>query len=360
MPPSLPVGRRASVRMRASSSTGAAAGPGPRYTDVVGVIIASDPDAVTMRRRDASLVRIPRTEVVAVRLLADAGPPRRTDPEMLQLMAARGWPAPVIEPLGQWLLRAADGFTGRANSVSVHGDPGVPLPAALQRVEDFYARNALPARAQVVQHTTWDDAFTAAGWQPARGRGAAAPHAGAVVLTATMREALAIHPRPRSVPVHGEPTWPWLQRYGRTAALIAAGADLNAARAVLGAERALEAGSIDAIGFARLDAAPGQPAAAVGRMVVTGAWAGMACVEVDPDARRRGLARRVVHTLMAWAVERGARWCYLQTLPDNSAALSLYASYGFTEHSSYRYLSPPAQGSAGVSLRSHGRGRLLA
>jgi ribosomal protein S18 acetylase RimI-like enzyme len=347
--------------MRVSANHDAApGGSAPRYTDVVGVIVTSERDAVTVRRRDGSLVQIAGDDVVAVRLLADAGPPRRTDPEQLQRMAARGWPAPVTEPLGQWLLRAADGFTGRANSVSVHGDPGVSLPAALRRVADFYARHGLPARAQVVRHTTWDDAFTAAGWQPAGGLGRGAPHAGAVVLTATLRDALARRPRPEPVPVHGEPTLPWLRRYGRTAALWTAGADLSTARAVLGAQQAREDGSIDAIGFARLDAAPGEPAAAVGRMVVTGAWAGMACVEVDPGARRSGLGRRVVHTLMAWAVERGARWCYLQTLPDNSAALSLYASYGFAEHSSYRYLSPPAQDSAGVPRRSHRCRRLLA
>jgi hypothetical protein len=131
--------------MRVSTSHDAApGGSAPRYTDVVGVIVASERDAVTVRRRDGSLVQIAGDDVVAVRLLADAGPPRRTDPEQLQRMAARGWPAPVTEPLGQWLLRAADGFTGRANSVSVHGDPGMPLPAALRRVEDFYAATPCP------------------------------------------------------------------------------------------------------------------------------------------------------------------------------------------------------------------------
>jgi ribosomal protein S18 acetylase RimI-like enzyme len=313
-----------------------------RHTDVVGVIVEADADAVTLRRRDGSLMRIDREAVAAVRLLAEAGPPRRTDPEQLQRMAAQGWPAPVSEPLGQWLLRAADGFTGRANSVSVHGDPGVPLPAALRRVRDFYAARGLPVRAQVVRDTPWDAAFLSAGWRPAGGQPSGGPHAGAVVLTATILDALATHPPVEPVPVLGELTSAWLWRYGRTAALLQSGADLSAARAVLGARQAREAGTVDALGLAQLDAGPGEPAAAVGRMVVTGAWAGMACVEVDPVARRSGLARRVVQTLMTWARERGARWCYLQTLPDNSAALSLYASYGFREHSSYRYLSPPA------------------
>ena len=338
--PSLPVGRRVSVRVRDVADSGS--GGGARHTDVVGVVVAADPEAVTVRRRDDSLARIVRADVVAVRLLADAGPPRRADPEQLQRVASQGWPAPVSEPLGSWLLRAADGFTGRANSVSVHGDPGLPLTSALHQVEQFYAGQGLPARAQVVQDTAWDAAFATAGWRPTGGAGPGAPHAGAMVLTATLADARARRPSLEPVPVHVELSWPWLQRYSRTAALIRAGSDLTAARAVLGGERALAGGLIDAVGFAQLDAAPGGPAAAVGRMVVTGAWAGMACVEVDSERRGAGLARRVVQTLLAWAQAQGARWCYLQMLPDNSAAHALYASYGFRHHSSYRYLSPPS------------------
>jgi hypothetical protein len=54
--------------------------------------------------------------------------------EQLERAAARHWQAPEQEPLGQWLLRAAQGFTGRANSALPLGDPGRPLPAAIAAV----------------------------------------------------------------------------------------------------------------------------------------------------------------------------------------------------------------------------------
>uniref|UniRef100_UPI0028ADCE73 GNAT family N-acetyltransferase n=1 Tax=Aeromicrobium sp. TaxID=1871063 RepID=UPI0028ADCE73 len=79
---------------------------------------------------------------------------------------------------------------------------------------------------------------------------------------------------------------------------------------------------------------------AIGRVVVTGEWAGLAAVEVAPAHRRRGLARRIVETSLAWAVERGADKAYLQTMRDNHAALALYEPYGFTTHHAYRYLTP--------------------
>ena len=329
--PSLPIGRRASVRVRLPA--------GSVSTDVVGTITAVDEHTVTLRRRDGSTVRLLRRDVVAARLLADAGPPRRTDGEQLQRLAAVAWPAPVTEPLGDWLLRAAGGFTGRANSASISGDPGVPVAEALHSIQRFYARHELPARAQVVSGSRWESVFTGAGWQPAGG-GAGAPHPGAVVLTATVAEALAACSPVDPVPVREQLSDEWLQRYSRTAAMLRAGEDLTAARQVLTGRAALQAGTVDAVGLAQLDAAPGQPALAVGRMVVTGAWASMACVEVDPGHRREGLGQRVVRTLLSWSQAHGARWCLLQMLPDNAAALALYASYGFREHSSYRYLSP--------------------
>ena len=46
---------------------------------------------------------------------------------------------------GGWLLRAGDGFTGRANSALAVGDPGVPLDDALAAVCDWYHARGLPA-----------------------------------------------------------------------------------------------------------------------------------------------------------------------------------------------------------------------
>jgi GNAT superfamily N-acetyltransferase len=66
----------------------------------------------------------------------------------------------------------------------------------------------------------------------------------------------------------------------------------------------------------------------------------VAAVEVVPERRREGLARRIVNTTLAWATERGADKAYLQTMRDNAAALALYAPYGFVDHHEYRYLEP--------------------
>ena len=63
----------------------------------------------------------------------------------LEQRAALGWRAPEEARLGDWLLRAAGGFTGRANSALGLGDPGRPLDRAARGVQDWYQARGLPA-----------------------------------------------------------------------------------------------------------------------------------------------------------------------------------------------------------------------
>ena len=67
----------------------------------------------------------------------------------LERIAARGWQGTTVRWLGDWLLRSASGFTGRANSVLPLGFPGIALDDALAVAEDFYAAQGLPLRFQV-------------------------------------------------------------------------------------------------------------------------------------------------------------------------------------------------------------------
>src|ERR1700742_4482423 len=69
-----------------------------------------------------------------------------TDPDFAALdrLAARTWRGTDEEALGSWLLRAAGGFTGRANSVLTAGDPGMPLPEAAGRVRAWDTARGLP------------------------------------------------------------------------------------------------------------------------------------------------------------------------------------------------------------------------
>ena len=86
--------------------------------------------------------------------------------EDLERLAARSWRGLEEERFGDWLLRAGGGFTGRANSALIVGDPPTDLPSAVAAVTDWYARRDLRPMAQVPLPGAEDAdaAFAAAGW----------------------------------------------------------------------------------------------------------------------------------------------------------------------------------------------------
>src|SRR6266540_116543 len=116
----------------------------PQFTDLLGELVAVDEKQLTVRNATGDHL-VPRAEVAAARPV----PPRRAtrrEIAALERVAAKGWPAPDTAMLGDWLLRAAEGWTNRANSVLPLGDPGVPLPEALEHVHEWYADRGMKPR----------------------------------------------------------------------------------------------------------------------------------------------------------------------------------------------------------------------
>ncbi|MDR7086202.1 ribosomal protein S18 acetylase RimI-like enzyme [Aeromicrobium panaciterrae] len=308
------VGQRVVVRHLAG---GVGPSGGPALNDVVGRVLAVDEQSVTVQRRDGRTAIVALTDIVTWKAVPDRPLRRRSaaaiDAEELTRITSRGWPPIESLLLGEWELRASGRFTGRANSVAVHGSPGMPFGDATAEVEAFYAQRDQPALAQVVVGSVHEHSFAAAGWEPMEGY-----FGGAVVQVADLDPAYAADPEARtSDSVDDE----WLSHYGRVN-------DPVAAREVLEGPAQVAFISI------------GAPTVAIGRVVATGEWAGIACVEVEPDARRQGLATRIVDTALAWAIEHGADKAYLQTMRTNEAALALYKPYGFVDHHDYIYLQP--------------------
>lgn len=73
-----------------------------------------------------------------------------------------------------------------------------------------------------------------------------------------------------------------------------------------------------------------------GRIIATGLgildrqYIGVYAIHVHPSYRRRGLARRIVQTILSKGREQGAAYAYLQVVSDNEGAIRLYESLGFS------------------------------
>ena len=265
----------------------------------------------------------------------------------LERRAALGWRAPEEERLGDWLLRAAGGFTGRANSALAVGDPGQPLDRAAPAVRDWYHARGLPAMIAIPHpagrpQTVPVDRFLAEhGWSVRPGT--------ATVMTAPAGQVARAAEPARAVPVEvdPEPDEAWLARYHYRGQHGLP----PIARTVLTSAPWQAFASIRAAG----------QTIAIGRVAAAEGWAGLTAIEVDPGHRRRGLATVVTAALAARAAAQGAAYLYLQVEDDNPAARALYGRIGFAAHHGYHYRVAPARRSrdpaAGTNDRPAGPGR---
>jgi GNAT superfamily N-acetyltransferase len=274
------------------------------YSDVLGRLVGVTGGVLSVRRDDGTTVAVAAADVHRLH----AVPPGRADILALEAVAARGWPAPETARLGEWLLRAGEGWTRRANSALLLGDPDRPVPAALDAVREWYAARGLPAVIAVPLPAQVAADHTAArlGWTV---------DVETVVLTAPIPPGTEPEPEVRL----GALTPAWEAVYqARTVPPVG--------RRVLTAP--------DTVTFASLDL--DGTTVAIGRGVVVDDWLGVGAVEVRPEYRRRGLAGRVMAALTGWGAAHGARHCYLQVEAVNTPALTLYESRGFTRHHRYR------------------------
>ncbi|MFD0055184.1 GNAT family N-acetyltransferase [Streptomyces sp. NPDC127168] len=312
------VGKRVSVR-RLSEAGGSL----EKFTDTVGVLTSWTDGVLLITRKSGETVRIAESALVAGKVVPPA-PARRRGPaasyEELARIAARAWPPVESEWLGEWQLRAAAGFTRRANSVLPLGDPGLPLDDALSAVRRWYGARGLPAYVQTatgaegtqerlcaeLEHRGWVREVSAEVWTGALAPVADLTEGAGVVLSRDADEA-------------------WLARYQRK------GVSEVALRVL---------GGGPSVWFATVPG--GDAPAAIGRCVVDGRWASFAAVEVDPAQRRRGLATAVMAALAKRALDEGASAAWLQVETENAGARALYAGMGFSAHHAYHHYREPA------------------
>jgi N-acetylglutamate synthase len=241
----------------------------------------------------------------------------------LEQRAALGWRAPEEERLGDWLLRAAGGFTGRANSALATGHPGCPLDQAARAVQDWYQARGLPAMIAISYPAGRPEAVPLDGFLA--GLGWSVRAGAATVMTARAQQVARVAgPVPVEVGMDPEPGGEWLALYHYRGQPSLP----PIARQVLI--------SAPWQGFASIRDGGGQTVA-IGRVAVAAGWAGLTAIEVAPRHRRRGLATAVTAALAAQAAAHGAGHVYLQVEDDNEPARTLYRRIGFMAHHDYHY-----------------------
>ncbi|MEP7035565.1 MAG: GNAT family N-acetyltransferase [Dermatophilaceae bacterium] len=296
-------------------------------TDALGDVVSIDAKTVSVRTR-SGLVVIERAAVVAAKEVPPKST-RRGAPHLalsmddLERLMVEGWPPIERAELGGWLMRAAQGFTNRANSVLPLGDPGIPLSAAVDRSESWYddrGQRALFCLFGPVGFTVDDDPLG----RELLGR-AYGPSKRTLVLTASTAALPpeTTHTSGARVHLDAMPSPAWWSTWA---------GDGNAAPP---AARSVMTGSPEQL-FASLEV--DGAVVGVARLSFAHVWAGVTAVHVSPGHRRAGVAMQLMGALGDEARARRIRSVYAQVAQANSPSQRLFERLGFNTHHEYVYL----------------------
>jgi N-acetylglutamate synthase len=246
---------------------------------------------------------------------------------MIQTIEERSmnaWPALQTIFYDGWVLRFANGYTRRANSITALY-PGQQEPAEkIAECARLYHAQGLPAiyKLNGVEESRALDAMLAErGYRH---------EASTSVQTLDLREAtFKLDP---AICQESAPADRWEQAFSRLSGLAVDRQKTHSQ--MLG--RILPAKC-----FVSLQ--DGGQVQACGLGVLQAGTLGVFDIVVDTACRRQGLGERIMRGLLAWAQQNGAHSAYLQVMKNNPPALSLYAKLGFREIYPYWYRVEPAQ-----------------
>jgi GNAT superfamily N-acetyltransferase len=236
----------------------------------------------------------------------------------LERAAFDAWPAEDVRELDGFRLRAMGGLTRRANSAWTAEATGErPLDELITMVEAFYGERGLPSQFMLSPLSP----ANLEGELERRGYRVDAP----VAVQTVSAPALAALDASRNALVEATPSAAWLEL------VVKRGRFRQDPGRFMGLLSRIRSGALyPEIGCDAVTAS-------VALSVMHGELIGVFGMFTLPEYRRQGLARALLVGLAREAVRRGFRTVYLQVERDNQAALSLYASLGFSERYGYHY-----------------------
>jgi ribosomal protein S18 acetylase RimI-like enzyme len=238
----------------------------------------------------------------------------------IELAGLRSWPALDTATDGRWVMRAAGGFTRRANSVqSLDSADDTDAAARLERAARWYRDRRLPPTFRVTPLAGPGILAALDGWTESDHSKVLAMDLGPLSFSAD--ESVLLTP-PTS------PDWLAVQQKLQ-------GYD-DATRDLLG--HVVARIKVPARGLT-IYAGHGVAAASAVMMVANGIlYTGN--VVTSPDYRRQGMAQRMLETGMGWARQSGARRAAINVAAENAHAIALYEKLGYVPHYEYHYRSP--------------------
>ena len=242
---------------------------------------------------------------------------------IIEEISLNAWPCLRQILYDGWILRFANGYTRRANSVNPIYPGSLNVAEKIMGCEQIYQdRQQTPIfKITPFVHPPNLDAFLAeAGY-----------HKNAPTSVQWL-DLATLSPQDRTGVEQWEtPTEVWIDEYTRMNQVLAAN------RATL--EAILN--SINPKSCFMILQDEGQTVAC-GLGVLEGQYVGLFDIVTEPAHRGKGFGTRLILNILNWAKQHGATRAYLQVMLSNAPALNLYAKLGFEEIYQYWYRVLPA------------------
>ncbi|MBQ5317086.1 MAG: GNAT family N-acetyltransferase [Oscillospiraceae bacterium] len=232
-------------------------------------------------------------------------------------IAANGHVALNVMQYDGWLMRFSEGYTGRANSVSVLYPSYRDISEKIAYCEECYEKQGLPC---IFKLTDADMELSSL-----------LSDRGYKVVTPTDVKVLSLDGNAFGYDdgciFSGEP-WEWLPSYFEFEGIT----DTNKQDIY----KRMLAKVVPPTIYCTV-MYEGVPAACASAVIERG-YMLLQNVVVRPGLRGKGLGRRLCSAVIAKAYEQGADYSYLQVVQDNTAAVALYDKLGFEKIYSYWYM----------------------
>ena len=238
------------------------------------------------------------------------------DSRSIEELSLNHWPSLSTLLYDGWLLRFADGYTKRANSINPIYDSTYDLHQKIGECEKLYGDQLLPVIYKItpfVRPAHLDEVLAERGYSQ---------------IDTTSVQVLDLkhvrQPRLESVKISEDADSEWINTFYRMSqvkdeyktTMVTMLGNIKTRKAMI---------SLYVDGRA----------VACGYGVIEREYLGLFDIVTDPDYRNQGYAEQMILHLLQWGKQHGARYSYLAVVANNAPAKRLYKKIGYTEI--YRY-----------------------
>jgi GNAT superfamily N-acetyltransferase len=236
----------------------------------------------------------------------------------LEEISMNAWPALKTIYYDGWVIRFANGYSRRANSVNPICDSKVVIDEKIRRCEQLYKsaeQKVIFKLTDAASPADLDTVLDLKGYEP-----------DAPTSVQTLDLAHIGRTTDDDITINDKPTEDWLRQF-----IVMSKTDgryLATLQEMLG-KIAPKKGFFSITRESRI--------VACGLAVVDKNYVGLFDILTDPAHRRQGLGTRISANMLRWGKANGAKTAYLQVMDVNKPALRLYENLGFDEAYKYWY-----------------------